>query len=177
MLIVVSGLSRCGKTSLIKTAIEEGLDVPTIKASQLLRSLGRPTHRLTALEALRNQVELGRLLGGDVRVTKPITLDGHLLIETVDGPQFVPETSLMPIGVAGIIAVTASPHTIASRRLNSTFTTDPQEIQELASIETAQARRLTRIARIPFFEIGHVDVSAFTRAVSECVSKADAASR
>ena len=95
MLIVVCGLSKCGKSSLIKAAIVEGLDVPAIKGSQLLRSSGRPIEALTASEALSNQPELTRLLTDHTREDTPTILDGHLLIETVDGPQLVPEAQLM----------------------------------------------------------------------------------
>lgn len=176
MLIVVCGLSKCGKTSLIKTAIEAGLDVPTVKASELLRSLGRPTIPLTASEALANQLELMRLIAEYSSDDRPFILDGHLLIETVDGPQLVPEASLMPGGLVGVIAVTAPPQTIAARRLDTVFTTDPDEIQELVLIETTQARRMARVASIPFYEVDHLDVRAFTKAASECLKGADAAS-
>ena len=107
---------------------------------------------------------------------RPFILDGHLLIETVDGPQLVPEASLVVGGLVGVIAVTAPPRTIAARRLDTAFTTDPEEIQELALIETAQARRMARVARIPFYQVGQRDVCAFTKAVSECLRKADATS-
>jgi adenylate kinase len=176
MLIVVCGLSKSGKSSLIKAAVAEGLDVPIVKASQLLGSSGRPTQALTASDALGNQPELMQLLVEYVRGNKSTVLDGHLLIETLDGPQLVPEAYLTAVGLVGIVAVTAPPQTIASRRLETAFTTDPQEIGELGLIENIQARRMARIANIPFFEVGHLDVRAFTKAVSECLKKADAAS-
>lgn len=81
----------------------------------------------------------------------------------------------MPVGLVGIIAVTAPPDAIASRRLDTSFTTDHQEIEDLGLIETIQARRFARVARVPFFEIGHRNVFAFAKAVSECVRKAGVA--
>jgi len=177
MLIVVCGLSKSGKSNLINAANEEGLDVPAVKASELLSLSGRPIQALTASEALGNQPELMHLLAEYVRASRHTILDGHLLIETVEGPQLVPEAKLIAVGLLGIVTVTAPPQTIASRRLETAFTTDPQDIHELGLIENIQARRMARIASIPFFEVSHLDVRVFTKAVHECLRKADAASR
>ena len=78
MLIVVCGLSKCGKTSLLVAAAEQGLEVPSVKASHLLRSYNRPTLTLTASEAVSNQAELMQLLAGYAREDLSIILDGHL---------------------------------------------------------------------------------------------------
>jgi hypothetical protein len=109
MLIVVCGLSKSGKSSLIKAAVAEGLDVPIVKASQLLGLSGRPIQALSASDALGNQPELMQLLAECVQENRPTILDGHLLIETLDGPQLVPEAYLIAVGLVGIVAVTAPP--------------------------------------------------------------------
>lgn len=175
MMIVVCGLSKCGKSSLIKRASKSGLAVPSVKASQLLRTSGRPTQTLNAAEALKNQPELSNLLKQHVHGGQPIILDGHLLIETIDGPQLVPETGLVPLGVIGIILVTAPKETIASRRAETKFTTNIEDIQDLATIECVHARRFARMQGVPFSQIDYLDVSDFVGAVKNAIKIAGAA--
>jgi adenylate kinase len=174
MMILVCGLSKCGKTSLIQAAKSAGLSLPSVKASQLLRSSGRPITALTASQAMENQPELGKLLTAFIEDGMPVILDGHLLIETVDGPQLVPESSLLPIGLIGVIVVTTAPEIIAGRRVGTPFTTDLDEISDLTSIEVAQAKRLARLTASPFFQIEHDDTRAFTKSISLCLKTADA---
>ena len=176
MVILVCGLSKCGKSSLIASAISLGMELRAVKASQLLRSSGRPTQALTASEALDNQPELKRLLSEYGRDGQPIILDGHLLIETVDGPQLVPESLLATIGLIGVIAVKATPELVSERRRGTAFTTNQDEIRDLALIEITQAARYTRIAGMPFIQVDNDDPPAFIKAVARCLTTTGAKS-
>jgi adenylate kinase len=177
MLILVCGLSKSGKTSLIQAAKSAGLGLRCAKASDLLRSSGRPITALTSAEANCNQSQLKYLLTKILRDEGPVILDGHLLIETIDGPQLVPESSLLPHRLVGVIEVTAAPQIIAMRRVGTIFSSNVEEISEFMAIETLEARRLARVTAAPFFQIDHEDTVAFTAAILECIKTADAKCR
>ena len=107
MIILACGLSGSGKTTIIAHAARvSGLGLNHIKASDILRQEGRPITGLKASDVISNQeLIVSWLLRYKSLNHGPILLDGHLLIETDDGPQLVPDRILAPLPLAGIIVV------------------------------------------------------------------------
>jgi adenylate kinase len=177
MIVVVCGLSKCGKTSLVNATKSVGLDWTRVRGSQLLDVAGKPTTGLTARQTLDNQQSLRDQLARLDSHRRRLVLDGHLLIETVDGPQLVPDSAFSALDLAGVIAVAIDPNILSKRRIETALTSDPEELADLMSIEKFQARRIARQFGVPFFNVEHDDANAFTEAVAASFTSADAMRR
>lgn len=177
MIVMACGLSRCGKTALIEATKSTDRDWMFLKASELLREAGRPICDLTTLDALDNQQHLRDAIVRCVNLGSRLILDGHLLIETTEGPLLVPDVALSSIGLVGIIAVAADADILSKRRTGAHFTVDREELADLMSIEISHARRLARRFAVPFFTVRSDDARAFYQAASVCFMNSDAADR
>ncbi|MER9107679.1 hypothetical protein NKH95_27605 [Mesorhizobium sp. M0848] len=168
MILLVCGLSQSGKSNLIERAQLEGLGIPSVKASTLLRTTGRPTVELDVIDAIANQDYLAKQVlqatGSNAELT---ILDGHLLIETIGGPQLVPDASLAPLPIVGVIFVQADSNVISKRREGSTFSRSIDEITDLAQIELSQARRFARKRGVLFEVVDAGDVKTFTQHITK----------
>ena len=177
MIVVVCGLSKCGMTSLVDAAKPIGLDWTPVRGSQLLHVAGKPTTGLTAWQTLDNQQSLRDQLARLDSDNRHLVLDGHLLIETVDGPQLVPDSAFFGLKLAGVIAVVIDPDLLSKRRAETPLNSDPVELADLMSIEKFQARRIARQFDVPFFDVEHDDANAFAEAVAASFTSADAMRR
>ena len=148
-----------------------------LEGVKLLNSAGKPTTGLTAWQTLDNQRSLRDQLARLDGDRRRLVLDGHLLIETVDGPQLVPDSAFSALELAGVIAIAIDPHILSKRRIENALTSDPEELADLMSIEKFQARRIARQFRVPFFNVEHDDTTAFTNAVAASFTSADAKRR
>ena len=147
MIVLACGLSQSGKTTLLKDAPLAELGFTHVRASTLLKQNGRPISQLRVNDVERNQLELATTLRGMLSVNRSyILLDGHLLIETNDGPQLVSDTSLKSLPLQGIIFAEEDADAVARRRQESEspLTHSREEIADLMHIEALHARRLAR---------------------------------
>jgi hypothetical protein len=161
MIVVVCGLSKCGKTSLVDAAKPIGLDWTPVRGSQLLHVAGKPTTGLTAWQTLDNQQ----------------SLRDQLARLYSDGPQLVPDSAFFGLKLAGVIAVVIDPDLLSKRRAETPLNSDPVELADLMSIEKFQARRIARQFDVPFFDVEHDDANAFAEAVAASFTSADAMRR
>lgn len=144
-MIFVCGLSKSGKSHLIEAAIASGTKFRHVKASQLLRVAGRPLERIDAYLMLANQrVFLECALAMLVHSNEAVVLEGHLVIETTDGPQLVPDTSLDALPIVKLLLIEDDPNAIAARRLCTDLEAEPPEIADLMALERAAATRFAR---------------------------------
>lgn len=89
MLAIICGLSGSGKSYLIESANVASHGLTVVKASDLLRNGGYPTTNLQASDVSKNQRYIVDQLIGLSACHRRIVLDGHLLIETREGPQLI----------------------------------------------------------------------------------------
>jgi adenylate kinase len=169
MILLVCGLSMSGKSTLIAKADLARLAVEHVRASAVLHALDRPTVGLAVTDLLANQVLLVewlmQSLGGQPR---SIILDGHLLVETADGPQLVPDNALRVLPIAGVIAIHDDPLLVSERRKETPLTTRIEEIQDLTTIEELQAKRFARLRGVEFAVVRAADVTGFEAMVHRC---------
>jgi adenylate kinase len=168
MIVVVCGLSKCGKTSLVDGAKLLGLEILAVKGSTLLLENGKEIRNLTAVQALENQLSLLAALERIDGAGQRIVLDGHLLIETIDGPHLVSDSAFAPLRLGGVISVAVDAHILSKRREDSGFTTQRDELIDLMEIEAAHARRISRKHGVPHFVIDNDDILEFMMAATSC---------
>jgi adenylate kinase len=166
MIIIACGLSKSGKTSLIERADFARLNCAHVRGGALLCNGYRPIEALRASDVITNQEFIVRELLALEASSKRTLLDGHLLIETLDGPQLVPDSVLDPLPLSGLIVVVTDPKIVAKRRLGTRLTSAIEDISDLAQMEGLQARRLARRRRVPVVELDSQDVESLNRILS-----------
>jgi adenylate kinase len=166
MITFVCGLSKSGKSTLINQADVAKIPADHVRASELLRKLHRPTVDLRAANVLSNQDILVDWLDNSLRSNpRLIVLDGHLLLETLDGPQLVPDQALTRLPITHVICIRGEPKEVADRRRGLPLTQSVDEIRDLMAIEEILARRFARLIRARLSTIGSADVASFHKAL------------
>jgi adenylate kinase len=168
MITFVCGLSKSGKSTLIAQGELAKIPADHIKASALLRDLNRPTVDLRASSVVGNQDILVDWLDHSLRSNpRLIVLDGHLLIETLDGPQLVPDVALKKLPITHVICIRGEPAEVAERRRGLPFTRSVEEIRDLIAIEELQARRFARLMRARLSTLTSDDLESFRSALRD----------
>lgn len=162
MIIIACGLSKSGKTSLIQNARLEEFGISVVKGSSILSTSGRPVVDLTATETISNQQIIAEELSRLVQAESRVVLDGHLLIETIDGPQLVPDVVLKRLPICGVVLIESDPVLISERRREGKLTTNIEEISDLAQMELLQAKRFARLLGVPFSKYIASEITEFT---------------
>jgi adenylate kinase len=169
MIVIVCGLSGSGKSHLLDELDVEALGFTKIKASDILKSGNMPTTHLDLNSAITNQKYLLSVIAkSDIRNAN-FLLDGHLLIETNEGPALVPDSFVLGLPVAAILSIVADPVDILRRRPRKNSC--PNELRELIQIEAANARRLAVKKKIFYRAIADGSVKDLTSALSEIVTQ------
>lgn len=168
MIVFVCGLSMSGKTSLIKSFVEEFPTFRHVRVSTLLRIAGRPTEALSSQEASLNQEVFLREVTKQLDVGGADTLiDGHLLIETNDKPYLVPIERLGRLPIDGVIAVLENSSALSKRR--EAARGEPilasEELWSLIALECLQAQKLAALRGVPFEEVISGDIRSFSLAI------------
>lgn len=146
-MIFVGGISSSGKTHTIAMFVADH-DYFHVKASAVLSEIGRPIKSLTFSEAELNQQYLLRHLEMKGLISPHTILDGHVIIETVEGIYPVPEWFFSQAQISKIICVTEDPRVIQDRRksLGQILVSDSNKLQDLQELElrlaAEQAERL-----------------------------------
>jgi adenylate kinase len=154
VIIFVCGLSHSGKTTTIEAADVASIGFRHLRASAVLNSRNRPTLPLRASEVIPNQLVLVESILKDLaEVPGNVVLDGHLLIETVDGPQLVPEAHLDPLPISATILIQATPDEVVRRRLQTPLAISSEEASDFMKLEAIQARRFARRRAVKLFEV------------------------
>jgi adenylate kinase len=166
-MIFVAGVSRSGKSHTID-AFAADRNYLHIRASDLLREAGRPLGPLSRAQAEENQHVLVKLLMEPAkRCFRMTILDGHVMIETTDGPFPLPDWVFDQLRPTSIICITDDPGAIAERRAEQGRVFDRREIERLQQIEVQCARDQASRMCIRYHEVRANDVCSFARAVDE----------
>lgn len=114
-MIFVAGLSGVGKTSAIDWFVLRHPEFEHLRASCLLKELGRPLSNLTLQEISENQYELNRLLRGRA-ISRRTILDGHLVLPTGSGTYRVSTDFFDGIPLTAFVFLWAEPSILLRRR-------------------------------------------------------------
>lgn len=169
MIIFVCGLSKTGKSSMIQ-AVTSGTKFHYLRASELLEKSGRPTLGLKADEVEENQkvfvqAALDRIRGTD----HDVIIDGHLLLETVDGPQRLRTALLRTLPLDGIIMIYTPPQEVARRRSGTDIEITAEDARKYEAMERQVAIKLAEERKIPFFEIQSGELDDFRGKIARIV--------
>ncbi|MGJ3259051.1 MAG: AAA family ATPase [Rhodospirillales bacterium] len=162
MMVFVTGLSRSGKSTAIEACGYRDMGFNYRRGSDILRDRGLPTADLTPAQSLRNQEEIVRALLSEQRFQCGATIfDGHLMIETTEGPQLVPQRPLEQLGIAAVINVFANADIVAERRGDpSIYAADISLLEEIETVCATQLARRTgsRLERVDSEDLKHLSV-------------------
>jgi len=161
------GLSKSGKTSTIEACDLASTGFIHVRASTLLKDDGRPIASLRASDVFLNQEALVRTLTDAPYRGRDILLDGHLLIETADGPQLVPDSCLEPLPLGVVILFQAQAEQVAQRRAGTASAILPEEARRLMALEAVQAERVALRRRVPFLCAGPGDAQLLKNTLTQ----------
>ena len=167
MITFVCGPSGSGKTTTIERAGLAELGVEIIRASHVLRDLGRPVTNLTGSESLENQAVLFEWLATQMRGSGKFVLDGHLLILTDDGPQLVPEALIRQVPFDGFLMIYDEPQKLLGRAQDKSIDISLTEMNRLLSEEEQYARQMAERSGAKFEKIASLDTAHLRRALGD----------
>ncbi|MBR2681398.1 MAG: AAA family ATPase [Exiguobacterium sp.] len=171
MVVFICGLSGIGKSSLIEYVVTNFPNVRHVRASDLLASAGKPIRNLRTSDVLHNQLAFVKLAAAEIRRSTHVLIDGHLLIESLDGPISLPDNCLDALQIDGVIIVTADAEQLFSRRVTAGLcTASINELAELMSTELENAKRLAQRRRVGFATIQSGDRENFIAQLGEMVT-------
>lgn len=151
MIVIACGLSKSGKTTLIREAGLNELGMSHIRGSAVLQAGSRPTEKLQGGDVLGNQRAIVRYLTDEIaKEKKKIVLDGHLLIETTEGPQLVQPKLFSTLPIVGVVFLKIDPRIVSARRQGAPLTQNVDDIEDLTEMEFHQARFFARFHKASF---------------------------
>ncbi len=160
-MIVVCGPSRSGKTFTISQAKQLEPRLHVLSASQILRSLGLPLSQLSPSQAMSNQDRLCEELQRRSLHNDPFAVrDGHLAIETTEGPLPLPDSVLDCLQPAGIAIISEVIDRIVERRAELGRPWQRDEAMNYDIAEKHEAQRQAARLEIPFRTIPSGDGQA-----------------
>ncbi|MBL1258624.1 hypothetical protein [Methylocystis sp. Sn-Cys] len=171
MIIFACGLSKSGKTSLIRSARLERYGIRHVVASEFLQTLGQKITSLTPQDIARNQAVLTEgLLALLARSGGTIVLDGHLIIESGNTTQIIPIEALDALPLLGVIQIHALPSAIVRRRINSLTAKPVAELIRLIKLEAKQSSKLALRHHVKRYQLESRDSAGLTRIVNSLMS-------
>jgi adenylate kinase len=172
MIVFVCGLSRSGKSSLIESARKSFPSFRHLRASRLLREAGRPTVPIQSSEVPKNQKVLVQLVKHELAMgASDLILDGHFLIETIDGPVPLPLECLDALPLQAVFMVVADPAEIEKRRSGTAAQISSEEASRLIDMEDAEAQKLAAYRRIAFAKIQTGNVADFIEKLRQVITR------
>jgi adenylate kinase len=168
MRIFVAGLSKSGKTTRSLRAAESVPELEYVSVSRLLRAAGCVLPVATLAQGLANQETAAQALLTYVPSKRHQIIDGHALIETLEGPLLVPDNFFEAIAPNLLIYVRDSPEQIRERRVSDRDTV--AEIAALTRLEQIACERLTARLDIPMLTLDAPTGEEFSRALQKQLS-------
>jgi len=167
-MIFVTGMSSSGKTHTLERLVRVAPSFRHVRASAILRSLGRPILDLTVEAAVANQHALvAELLRLGFLSDEDAVLDGHATVETTSGTLLLPDETFDALAPRAVVHIEASPTLISERSAlrgqswNLAEATDRQKAER--NHAWAQASRLG----VPFYKVASGDVNALLRCAAD----------
>lgn len=166
-MILVAGISKSGKTTVCQEVVKYSPSLRHLKASAVLRSLGRPIESLSENDIFENQTALIRFLSVERTKAEIDLLDGHAIVETGRLATMLPRDVFEGLKLSGIAVVIEEPHIISARRLGTAFETSVEWIASVQQMEleccTIEASRLS----LPIVALAHDRVRNLCRFYAE----------
>jgi adenylate kinase len=137
-------------------------------ASDLIRKAGGDIKPTNARAVEQNQIAI---LKGFERIRRrlagyPILFDGHMVIETADGPHTVRDQVIDALEITHFCVILDDPERIQSMRYQSQTTEkSAAELADLQTLELNLTRRQAERTQRPFAEIQSGDLDAFERSL------------
>lgn len=161
-MILVTGVSNSGKTYTLERLVQAMPSFRYVRASAILRLLGRPILDLTVEAAVENQdalvSELSRL---GVLCDDHAVLDGHATLDITSGTLPIPDRTFDALAPRAIVHVVSAPDLISERSAFRGRSWSSAEAANLQEAERNHARAQASLMGVPFFEIASGDVTAF----------------
>ncbi|ESZ12411.1 ATP-binding protein [Mesorhizobium sp. M1148] len=142
MRVFVAGLSKSGKTTRSLHAAEHIPELEYASISQLLRAAGGILPVATLADGLTNQRMAAEALSAYPRSKRHQIVDGHALVETLEGPLLVPDSFFDEIAPDLLIHILDGPEQILARRVPGANFATTAEIAALTALEQAACERL-----------------------------------
>jgi adenylate kinase len=172
MIVFVCGLSKSGKSSLIESARKSFPSFQHLRASRLLHKAGRPTSQISSSEVTENQRVLVDLVKQELASgAHDVILDGHFLIETIEGPMVLPRECLDRLPLHAVFMVIADPAEIEKRRFGSSAQISSVEAASRIEMECIHAQRLAAHRGVTFAKIQSGNVADFTAKLQQVTTR------
>lgn len=153
-MILITGISRAGKTSTAQLAVARFSDLKYISASALLKESGAKTYDLSPENVKNNQSKIVEALKQhEYWDQKNIVLDGHAIIETENGVVELPNSLFDRLQLETIICIKSSPEEIFGRRKGVSQVVSISEISDRQNRECAYSKYQATRLSIPYFEL------------------------
>ncbi|WP_281033583.1 AAA family ATPase [Mesorhizobium sp. M4A.F.Ca.ET.050.02.1.1] len=163
MRVFVAGLSKSGKTTRSMHAADRIPELEYVSVSQLLKAAGGILPVITLADGLTNQRIATEALRAYPRSKKNQIVDGHALVETLEGPLLVPDWFFDEIAPDLLVHVRDDPEQILARRALGTNSHTVPEIAALTAIEQAACELLAARLGIPLLAIHAPTLDEFRR--------------
>ncbi|CDZ35846.1 Hypothetical protein NGAL_HAMBI1146_15880 [Neorhizobium galegae bv. officinalis] len=141
-MIFVAGASGTGKTTVLERFVSCHPEFIHLKASMILRDLGRPLLDLSKAQLLENQKALQGYLRS-VSITSTTILDGHMTIPVGEALFDVPSSFLEGIPLSGMLFMQTNPQEILVRK--GSFLTS-QALDQLKRLQFAEYEHMKKVA-------------------------------
>lgn len=142
MRIFVCGLSKSGKTTLSRYASHIMENVEIIRLSQILREAHAELPVPTLKDGIENQAIVAAALAKYRAKKQHQLIDGHALIETMEGPLLIPDWFYDRTLPDAIVYLNENPKVLAERRNMAGSPSDLKALRSLNAIELAACERV-----------------------------------
>ncbi|TAV50963.1 AAA family ATPase [Rhizobium leguminosarum] len=151
-MIFVAGSSGSGKTTIIDSFVKRHPEFTHLRASSVLRSLGRPTHDSSLDDLKENQnLIINFILKHDYN--HHYILDGHMVMPVGSHNYMVPIDFVVRLPLSILIFLREDPKTIAMRRGLPTTPDNASEISRLQEIELLHMHEAAIVKGCPLLSI------------------------
>jgi adenylate kinase len=168
MIVFLSGLSGAGKTTMARAITMRHPQFKHVIASDIIRNAGADTKPTNARAVEQNQIAILKRFEGirQQLAGYSILFDGHMVIETADGPQIIRDQVIDALEITHFCVILDDPKRIQSTRYRSQKA--KKSIAQLADLQTLElnlTRRQAERTDRPFAEIRRGDLDTFERSL------------
>ncbi|KSV76441.1 hypothetical protein N185_14900 [Sinorhizobium sp. GW3] len=148
-MILVAGASGTGKTTMLGRFVSSHPGFIHLKASMILRDLGRPLIDLSRAQLLENQKALQGYLTS-LSITSTTILDGHMTIPVGEALFNVPSSFLDGIHLSGMLFIQTNPQEILMRKGSLLTSGALGQLKRLQSAEYEHMKNVAAERDCPF---------------------------
>lgn len=159
-MILVTGISGVGKTYTITALMARAPTFRYVRASRILTEMGLPTTNLSASQTTVNQQAIASRLKEMATKDVAIIIDGHAVIETVDGPVEASASQYDEMRITTIVNIRDASLVVRDRRLGKGQRNSDSDVEALQDAEEAASRHWANRIGARFAVIRSGDVKA-----------------